>query len=405
MARTGRPATGSFEVDELVRFATLRRHATVLRRLSPGPYVIVPLRVGGRQLGTLTMVRSTGSDTFTPRERALVDELADRASLALAHARDFDEQRTAALTFQRILLPASLETFPGIGLAVRYRAAARGSEVGGDWYDVITLPGDAVGLVIGDVEGHDVSAAALMGQVRSVVGAYAQEGHPPAAVAEKANAFLRRAGASRLVTMLYLQLDPGTRLLTSVRVGHLPALVVAPGGPAHELSTPAGPPLGVHDHAQWPEETVHLAQGSVLALFTDGLVEEPGASLETGLGRLARAMGGLGDSNLEAAADLLIAGALAPGDHLDDFALLLVRLPAHAEGHRGPEQATVAAPGPANPPSAGAGGVPPAHAARRRLPSMPSSSPAARHFVRASCDNGEQALRSPVRLNCSRPSS
>ncbi len=352
VARTGRPATGTFDVEELARSSAGRRHAAIIRRLRPGPYLVVPLLVGARRLGALSVIRSTGAPAYTPRERALLDELADRASLALAHARDFDEQRTAALAFQRNLLPTDLRPIPGLEIVARYSAAARGSEVGGDWYDVLELPRGGTGLVIGDVEGHDVAAAALMGQVRSVVRAFAQEGHSPAQVAERVDRFLHKSGATRLVTMLYLQLFPKTRLLTSVRVGHPPALMIAPGERARELPGPTGPPFGVHDgegvagsRPPWREGSARLPEGATLALFTDGLVEEPGSNLDEGLGRLARTLDELSELisgrpvrdganpgrtkprvSLEKVADLAITNTLPPGDRRDDLALLLVRL-------------------------------------------------------------------------------
>jgi anti-sigma regulatory factor (Ser/Thr protein kinase)/GAF domain-containing protein len=407
VARTGHPAAGRFDSGALAAAALDPRHAELIRRLGTGPYLIVPLWVGARRLGALSLLRADSQQGFSSRDRALAGELAERGALALAHAADYEDQRRAALTFQRALMPAALVGTEGIELAARYYAAVRGVEVGGDWYDTLALPDGSMVLVIGDVEGHDVQATAVMGQVRSAVRAYAQEGHPPGSVIQRANRFLMEAGSERLVTLLYLQVFPAERLIIGVSAGHPPAVVQSPEAGARRLQLPPGLPLGIDLASTWSEHTVTLAPGTTLAMFTDGLVEVPGEGVDPGIDRIIALLDELGTSGagprpgpaptsasaststaasastsastsagasagpdqrgrnatavrlppVSDIADELVRGALRGSEHHDDVALLVARLSA-------------------------ADARPAANQANRRLPASPTSCPIARHFVR-----------------------
>lgn len=356
VARTGRPLAGRFDAEALAAAASDPQHRRLLRTLLPSYYLIVPLRVGTRRLGALSVLRSSPEMPFGPRDRATLEEIADRASLALAHARAFDQARQAALTFQRNLLPAALPTVAGVELATRYRAGERGAEVGGDWYDAIALPEGRLGVVLGDVEGHDLTAAAVMGQVRSVVRALAEQGYPPGALAEMANSFLIGLRADRLVTLTYAQVHPAENLVVMVRAGHVPAIVLSPGAEYQLLEGAGGLPLGVHERGSWRESTITLDPGTLLALFSDGLVEAPAVPLDTGMARVARALELARDRPIEVAADAMMAAGT--GRRRDDIALVLMKL--------------VGVPGA----SAASG-----YQATRRLPATASSAPVARHFL------------------------
>jgi serine phosphatase RsbU (regulator of sigma subunit)/anti-sigma regulatory factor (Ser/Thr protein kinase) len=354
-ARTGQTFVGRFDADAMAAAASSPVHADVMLQLRPLWYMIVPVQIGPRRLGSLTVVRPEGEPPFEPADRAVLEQYAERAAIALAHARDYDEQRQSALTLQRTLLPAQPKRRGDMALAVRYQAGGAGSEVGGDWYDTVELERGSIGIAVGDVQGHDLTAAALMGQVRAVVHAHAHSGLPPARIAEEANAFVTDASSERLVTLSYLQIYPVEGLAVWVRAGHLPAVVVAPDGSVSVLHGRGGLPLGVDPGATWNEETVHLPPGALLAVFTDGLVESPTRSFDEGVDLLAELLAAYPDEDVDALADRLL-GQLAPGEvRRDDVALVLVRLPTAArDRHR---------------------------RVLRRLPAAPSSAPLSRWFV------------------------
>src|SRR4051794_6703398 len=196
-------------------------------------------------------------------------------------------QRAVAETLQRSLLPARLPRCSGLELAACYRPVSSGAQVGGDWYDAFLLPGDALGLVIGDVAGHDAAAATVMGQLRTVVQAYALEGHPPAKVLRLANDLALQLTAVDLATCLFVVLDPDRANLRVANAGHHPPLLTNPAGPGRFLDhPPPGPPLGTIPDPSYVETRHQLPAAFRLLLFTDGLVERRGIDLDDGLRRL-----------------------------------------------------------------------------------------------------------------------
>jgi PAS domain S-box-containing protein len=232
-----------------------------------------------------------------------------------------ERDRRIAATLQRALLPERLPNIVGVTMAAHIAPGAGGTRVGGDWYDAIALPGGRLGLVVGDVAGHGVDAAARMGELRSVARAYALEGHGTVGLVERMNGYHAALGADLMTTMLFaiLEIDSGT--LRFVNAGHPPPLVVEEGG-ATRVFEGAGPPLGVMDTWRYEERVATLAPGMTALLYTDGLVERRGERLDAGLGRLRDACGaGLDPAALVAAA--LKATEAAAAD--DDVTLVAVR--------------------------------------------------------------------------------
>ena len=244
-------------------------------------------------------------------------------------------ERDVATTLQRSLLPDALPDLHGIGLEVRYVPGGVGTQVGGDWYDVFQLGTGRVGLVIGDVAGHDLRAASVMAQLRHALRAHAQQGLHPSEVLERLNELCLAQTPDELATCLYAVLDPVACTLEVSSAGHYAPMVVSPAGAVRSLAQPASPPVGAMRDVRYPSVRHAFEPGSTLVLFTDGLVERRGESVEDGLARLARllavpsdALGDLGDS--------LLAGMLGAKPPTDDVALLLVRpvavLGTHLEG-------------------------------------------------------------------------
>ena len=281
----------------------------------------VPLLVEGRVLGVLH-VGSLTPRIFTPDERDLLQLAADRAALAIEHARLYEQRRVAEVLQQR-LLPGELAGAFGLEAAARYLPASGGS-LGGDWYDVFALPGGRVGVVVGDVVGRGVEAAAVMAQLRTAVRAYAVDGHPPDAVVERVNRLMLTLGPLAMTTLLYLVVDPAAETLDLVNAGHPPALVIEPSGAASYLWPKSGMPLGVATTAVYVVETFPLQTGSTVLLYTDGLVERRGQSIDAGLERLRALAAGADDVEALCVAIVEGIGPEAPGD---DVAFIAARVP------------------------------------------------------------------------------
>ena len=195
--------------------------------------------------------------------------------------RELEREQRIAETLQHALLPERLPQLVGISLAARYVPAEEGSAAGGDWYDVIELPGGGVALVIGDVAGHGTEAASVMGQVRMAVRAFSLEGHAPAVVVGRVHQLLRSLfEGEQMVTMLYLALDPVTWEATIVNAGHPPPLLIDPSGEATYLETTTGLPVGLNWNLPYEESIALLRPGATLVLYTDGLVDRRDVAVE-----------------------------------------------------------------------------------------------------------------------------
>ena len=237
---------------------------------SPGKAcALLPLG-GQRRFGVLVVIWKSGCD-FSDARRAFLSTIAMQCTQALERARLFERQANHAQALQQALLPSELPEVAGLRSVARY-LPAHGDAVGGDWYDVFRLPSGSVALVMGDVEGHSGVAAAIMGQARNVLRAYAADGHNPAEIMRRLNQFLS-AHTDRIVTCCYAELDPARRIVTAVSAGHPAPVVQDPGGDVYPLNVCPGLPLGVEVAALYDEYTSVLPPQGRLIMFTDGLVD------------------------------------------------------------------------------------------------------------------------------------
>jgi PAS domain S-box-containing protein len=233
-----------------------------------------------------------------------------------------DRDRRIAQTLQRALLPERVPAMPGVSLAAHIAAGEGGTRVGGDWYDAIALPGGRLGLVVGDVAGHGIDAAARMGELRSVARAYALEGHGPVALIERMNGYHAALGADLMTTMIFaiVEIDAGT--IRFVSAGHPPPLIVAADGTTRVLDG-GGPPLGVLDTWRYEERIATLEPHASALLYTDGLIERRGERLEDGLARLRAVASPAGESAYATCRAVLEGVDAAAAD--DDVTLVVVR--------------------------------------------------------------------------------
>jgi serine phosphatase RsbU (regulator of sigma subunit)/integral membrane sensor domain MASE1/anti-sigma regulatory factor (Ser/Thr protein kinase) len=229
-----------------------------------------------------------------------------------------------AETLQRTLLPERLPDLPGVGLAARYVPATSDVQIGGDWYDVLPVPGGRVGLAIGDVAGHGPSAAASMAQLRMALRVYALQDPSPASVLRSVHRLVSQLPMPEMVTLLYAVLDPVTRTVRYATAGHPPILAFDRTRTSY-LSGGLSPPIGVTAEAFYQEEVRELDPGSTLLLYTDGLVERRGESITEGLDRLGEAAKTMAGEDLERLCDHLLRSMIVLGDVADDVALIAVR--------------------------------------------------------------------------------
>ncbi|MEU4875709.1 SpoIIE family protein phosphatase [Streptomyces sp. NPDC021608] len=288
---------------------------------SLGSARLVPLVARGKALGAVVVTRLRSREPFDDQDCVLIDELAARGALNIDNALMYTRQRAAALTLQRSLTNSALPAVPGLELTGRYRPASE-HDVGGDWFDVIALPEERTGLVIGDVMGHGIHAAAIMGQLRAAVRTLARLGIDPAEMLRSLDALVADMGEDQLATCVYAVHDPATGGCLVARAGHPPPVVVSPGGAIAFLDGSPGTPLGTGG-GQFGTERVPLPPGALLVLYTDGLIETRGADLDQGLARLAKALRGPGRS-LTALCDDVLAHML-PAAVQDDVAVLMAR--------------------------------------------------------------------------------
>ncbi|MBY8339053.1 SpoIIE family protein phosphatase [Streptomyces spinosirectus] len=285
----------------------------------------LPLIVQGRPIGAMGLLYSDRRG-FSTEERNLLLALGSSIAQSLQRAMFFEQEKDLASGLQQAMLPRTIPSVRGADVAVRYRSASLGRDIGGDWYDLIPLPGGRVGAVIGDVQGHDTHAAAVMGQLRIVLRAYAAEGHTPATVMARASVFLHELDTDRFATCLYAEADLATGVVQVVRAGHIDPLVRHTDGSCRRVPVPGGLPLGLSaefGRLEYPVGTLELDPGNTLLLCTDGLVEQPGADLDEGVHTLT-ALIASGPDDVRHLADCLIDVAEERGGD-DDVALLLLR--------------------------------------------------------------------------------
>ncbi|MFD7689467.1 SpoIIE family protein phosphatase [Streptomyces sp. NPDC059781] len=290
-------------------------------------WAYLPLIASGRPVGTCVLSYAAPHH-FTTEERAVLTNLAGLIAQALERAMLYDAKHRLAHGLQEALLPHTLPSLAGIEAAARYLPATQGMEIGGDFYDLVPTQGMAA-AVIGDVQGHNVTAAGLMGQVRTAVRAYTAVGQAPEEVMRSTNRLLLDLGSELFASCLYLRLDPAHERAVMSRAGHPPPLLRRPDGRVRVLDLAGGPLLGIDGSAAYPSTEVGLSPGSLLVLYTDGLVESPGTDFEDAVADLCRRLTDLGDLPLDDLADALVQHGADAENRLDDIALLLLRaLPA-----------------------------------------------------------------------------
>lgn len=298
-------------------------------------WMTVPVDARGTRLGVAMFLRSRHSASFDDEDLSLAEEVVARAAVCLDNARRFTRERTAALTLQQSLLPQRLPDQSAVQAAFRYLPGAPELGVGGDWIDVIPLSGARVALVVGDVVGHGLQASATMGRLRTAVRTLADVDLPPDELMTHLDDLVIRlasesetggegVAASEIgATCLYAVYDPVTGRCCLARAGHPLPAVVRPDGTTALLDLPAGPPLGLGG-LPFESAEVQLEEGSLLALYTDGLIESRHQDVDTGVERLLRELSGV-HASPDAMCDQVVE-ALMPDHRTDDAALLLARV-------------------------------------------------------------------------------
>ena len=307
-----------------------------IREFGMHSLISVPMRARNTVLGLTTFVRSLNTVSFQADDVLLARELVARAALCVDNARRYTREHTAAVTLQRSLLPQALTGGTALEVASAYLPADATGGVGGDWFDVIPLSGARVGLVVGDVVGHGITAAAAMGRLRTAVQTLADMELPPDELLAHLDDLVLRLSAEKTddeeahrsttaflgATCLYAVYDPVTGRCTMARAGHPPPVVVAPDGQVSFPEPPAGPPLGLGGLAFEATE-IELAENSLLGLYTDGLIEGADGDMELGMYRLGDVLA-RSDADLSALCTSAVR-QLVPVPQPDDIALLLAR--------------------------------------------------------------------------------
>ncbi|MET9573439.1 SpoIIE family protein phosphatase [Streptomyces virginiae] len=335
VVRTGRAIYLPTPDDYKRRFPATWPLAQRFDRVS---WAFLPLIVAGRTMGAW-MAAFKQPASFSPDERSVLTTVARMLAQALQRAGVAESERELTTGLQRSMMPQLGPEIPGMRIAARYVPTGGGLQVGGDWYDMIPLPSGRFALVIGDVQGHDVRAAGLMGQLRIAVRAYASEGHRPDAVLSRASRFLAGLCASRepgcrrpeedpdaqsprFATCLYVECDPETGTLEVARAGHPDPAVRMTDGTVLMRPTAGGLPLGIVPDADYPTTRFTLEPGETMMLCTDGLIETGGHDLDTGWARLRAVLegdthevGGHEPGHLETLADLLVQTVHGPSSH------------------------------------------------------------------------------------------
>ncbi|MEU6660016.1 SpoIIE family protein phosphatase [Streptomyces sp. NPDC046821] len=319
---SGRPVVVEHVSDEdLHRIAPDAESAQLLARAGLHSYMAVPLIARGEVLGALDLGRARNMVPFGRDDVVLALELAARAAVSIDNARSYQSERRTALTLQRHLLPPKPPPRPGLEIAYRYQPAQSASEIGGDWFDTIPVAGDKTALVIGDVMGSGINAAATMGQLRTATRTLADLDLAPAEVLRHLDHTAAELDPG-FATCIYAVYDPHNGECRIAVAGHLPPILVRAGRPPELLDLPSGAPLGVGDVA-FTATTVKLETGDQLVLYTDGLIETRSDAIDTRLNTLLDLLSEPRES-LDETCDHLLAALRDREDH-DDVALLISR--------------------------------------------------------------------------------
>lgn len=298
----------------------------VLARLRADSVLSIPLLVNQRVLGVLALARDAERPGFTDTDIEVVEEFARRLAEGIVTADTFAREHAIAETLQRAVLPEALPAIPGLDLAVRYLPATEGINVGGDWYDAFLLEGSRVGLVTGDVAGHSLASAAVMGQVRSVLRAYALHSEHPGRVLQRTNTALARLLPEALVSVFYAVLHLNTGLLSYANAGHPPPVTITSTGEAEYLDDTDGVMLGACADPGFTTCHRRLRPGAGLLCYTDGLIEHRRRDISQGLAALADTLRHSAGLSAEQTCAVVEASLLGHAARADDVCLLAARL-------------------------------------------------------------------------------
>ncbi|WP_245883153.1 SpoIIE family protein phosphatase [Streptomyces hyaluromycini] len=327
----------STEDPEVVRWlAEDPVQASLAESFGPHSLIAVPIRAQGVSLGVVLFVRYAASheEAFGPDCTAISEDLVDRLAICLDNARRFTRERGIALALQRALLPRESAVHPAVETAARYLPAGGGAQVGGDWFDVVPLPGARVGLVVGDVVGHGINASATMGRLRTAVRTLADIDLPPEELLTHLDDIITHTAGEQGgeptgeipgdigATCLYAVYDPVSGTCSLARAGHPAPVLIRPDGTSSVIDMPCGPPLGLGS-LPFEAADVIVPEGGLLALFTNGLLSTRDRDIDEGFSDLRRALA-LPAASLDALCDTVL-DTLCPEPHADDVTLLLAR--------------------------------------------------------------------------------
>jgi GAF domain-containing protein/anti-sigma regulatory factor (Ser/Thr protein kinase) len=289
-----------------------------------GSFAFLPLSAGAAPVGVAVLAWAL-PDELADDERVFLEAVASQCGLALDRARRYEGERVVAETLQRSVLPETVPAMEGARVAALYLPGSTAVDVGGDWFDTLTLPDGRLGFVVGDVVGKGVRAASTMAQLRNGMRALSLDASSPAETMTKLNLLLENYIDVPFATLVYLALDPDTLAVTLTSAGHPPPLVVEPSGRTTFLEGAGGLPLGVDVTAEYGEWETSLEPGSIIVLYTDGLVERRGRSIDEGLTELARAAE-RAPREPDAFVDAVVGELLGSGARHDDVAVLAILL-------------------------------------------------------------------------------
>jgi len=324
---TGAPVLVNLGGEGAVRIADVWRRPPVADLLKGASMLILPIFTDGTLLGFFVCTRNVGHRPFDAYDIEIGMEYASRAAIFIESARRYGRERATALTLQRAMLPTGLSAPSSVEVHHRYLPGSRMIEVGGDWYESIALPGGRVALVVGDVAGHGVRAAVTMGRLRTAIHTLAALDLPPAEALERLDSLMRTLGEREphFATCAYVLYDAVTGRCEVASAGHLPPLLAPPGADAAFLDVPPAPPLGIGEGPVVTREFT-VEDGTLLFLYTDGLVENRARDIDDGLARLRRTFArGAASRPLEELCQATLDGVF-DDQHRDDIAMLVARL-------------------------------------------------------------------------------
>jgi serine phosphatase RsbU (regulator of sigma subunit) len=324
---TAEPVLQDHATDSAISLAQTWRRKPVARLLSGASLLLLPLIARDTMLGFFVCARNAGYRRFDAYDTEIGMEFASRAAIFIDNARRYSRERATALTLQRSLLPTGLSAPSSVEVRHRYLPGSKMIEVGGDWYESIALPGGRVALVVGDVAGHGVRAAVTMGRLRTAIRTLARLELPPAETLQQLDELMHELGVREphFATCVYAVFDAVSGSCEVASAGHLPPLLVPPEGDSEFLDLSPSPPLGIGS-GPVHTRTFKIKDGSLLVLYTDGLVERRTSDIDEGLTRLRETFGpGSASRPLEDLCKATLAGVYAD-DQRDDIALLVARL-------------------------------------------------------------------------------